>query len=155
MSEYKWNGQPAAVEFGSCLVRTNEENPLWWYNFECYPSGKAHIPTLRITIEHGSRVCFTSNTFIGKEKMYTFMISNHFGIGVHKLLNGGWIEYTEFSIEGSFSTNIAARITKFDLEGYEAHEAERAKWQQRNHPEEWAKKQALRYTIRKGAFKGY
>lgn len=132
MSKYKWQGEPVKVEIGNCAVRTNEEKPLWWYNFECYPSGKAFLPAIRITTKDGD----------------SFMIANHFGIGVHKLINGGWPNYTHFSIDGSFSTGIIARITEFDLEGYKAHEAERVKWQQENYPEYWAKLQCLRDSVK-------
>jgi hypothetical protein len=130
MSKYQWQGELVKVEFGNCIVRENKENPLCWYNYECHPNanGLACIPAIKITTKDGD----------------SFMLANHFGIGIHKLRNGGWPNYRHFSLDGKFSTKPRLKYTEFNLEGFERYEAERNKWQQKNYPEEWKKLQAIR-----------
>ena len=128
MSKYQWQGEPVKVVFGNCMVKADKDMPLWWYNFECYPDGIACIPAIKITTKHGGE----------------FILANHFGIGVHKLLNGGWPNYTHFSLDGKFSTKPQLRLVEFDEEGYADHEARRDKWQQENYPEEYSKMKALK-----------
>ena len=132
-ANYQWHGESVRVRFGNCIVKENKEKPLYWYNYECYPEGKACIPVIEVTTKGGQ----------------VFMISNHFGIGVYKLLKGGWPDTSHFSVEGEFSTKPQLKITEFDPEGYAAYEAEREKWQAENYPEEYEKVSHLRNMGRK------
>ena len=73
--KYFWQGKSVKVQFGYCKVQENKERPLWWYNYECFLSKSKKCTIIEaIKIE-------------GKEP---FVIANHFGIGVYKLMNGGW-----------------------------------------------------------------
>lgn len=144
--KYQWHGEGVKTEFGYCLVSENKDKPLWWYNFECnwddynlcdrrYSDDKiAHIPAIKITYDD-----------------QVFCIANHFGIGVHKLINGGWPSHRHFSlpVEGfNDSLTIPEKQMycpkQFDLEGFEAHESERKKWQKRTYPIEFEKLEAMR-----------
>lgn len=127
-AKYQWHGEPVKVKFGNCIVKENKDKPLYWYNFECYPEGKACIPALKVTTKNGQ----------------SFMISNHFGIGVYKLLKGGWPDTSHFSLDGKFNTKPQLKITEFDPDGYANYEAEREKWQNEHYPEEYKKILSLR-----------
>lgn len=137
-SKYQWQGQPVKVEFGYCYVNENIEKPLYWYNYECSREmdKRALIGAVRITTEQGK-----------------FCLSNHFGIAVHKLINGGWPGYAHFSLDGETFEEWPDReksmmeVRKFDLEGYEEHEAKRRTWQKKNYPEEFERSEALRRLI--------
>jgi hypothetical protein len=115
-SRYKWKGTPVKVKFGYCVVSKNEEKPLCWYNYECSLDDFNYsiIPAVKI---------------LGEED---FCISNHFGIGIHKLLNGGMDNYKHFLLPvGDFSENSKTCFCYFkelDLDGYSEHEAGREKW---------------------------
>jgi hypothetical protein len=128
VKKYQWQGEPVKVIFGYCLVKENKEKPMWWYNYECRQDGTAVIPALQITTQND----------------HSFFISNHYGIGVHKLINGGWPGCTHFSLNGGeFTGRHTLMYTVFDLDGYEKHEANRRIWQKENHPEEYEKQQKL------------
>jgi hypothetical protein len=131
--KYQWQGEKIKVRFGNCIVTEKKDRPLYWWNYECHPEGKACIPAIEITTQHGN----------------TFMIANHFGIGVHKLINGGWPNYTHFSLEGKFSTKPQLKYSEFDLDGYSHYEADREIWQAINYPEEYRKMKAIREAGRK------
>lgn len=134
--KYQWQGKPVKVEFGYCIVEANQEKPLWWYNYECALDRdvKSCISAIRVVPESGP----------------SFLISNHFGIGVHKLLNGGWPNYQHFSIEGDFSPSSADPWQlKFDLSGFEDHESKRRTWQKENFPAEFKRMEALRMSAQK------
>lgn len=133
-NNYQWQGEPVKVEFGLSIVKENSEKPLWWYNFECndsFPKGRAAIPAIRIT---------TNND-------YSFILSNHSGIGVHKLINGGWPNYAHFSLPDDGFTKGGFKITEFDELEYCRHEADRNKWQKENYPEEYKQVESLRKII--------
>lgn len=136
-NQYQWQGEPVKVEFGTCVVEENKDKPMWWYNFECnltHPKGIAVIEAVRVIHETGS-----------------FILANHCGIAVHKLLNGGWPNYAHFSLDGDFkaSKSPVYKITEFDLFGYELHEAGRRKWQRENFPAEFERSEALRRVFQK------
>jgi len=140
MKNYQWQGKPVKVRFGGCLVKQIKDKPLWWWNYECdNPKGSAYIPTLEIETQDGE----------------VFLISNHYGIGVHKLENGGWPNYVHFSVEGKFEETDTLTWDKFKLHFYEEHEAGRARWQKENYPEEYQKKRALLDSIVKKDGKYY
>lgn len=134
MNKLQWQGDPVKTKFGYCNVSENKEKNLWWYNFECNEDvilqGVAAIPAIEVTY--------------GNQK---FCIANHFGIGYHKLIHGGWPNYSHFSLpdDGFVEDHHSEfNIHKFDLEGYEQHEAERRKWQKQQFPEEFEKMERLR-----------
>lgn len=134
--KYQWHGEPVQVEFGNCVVKDNKDKPLWWWNYECAmerPSGMACIPVVRITDNTG----------------YSFMIANHDGIGVHKLLNGGWPGHQHFTVSGKFSSTPELKYDSFDEVAFAEHEAARDKWQKETYPEEWEKNQQLRNAFYK------
>lgn len=133
---YQWQREPVKVEFGLSTVRENKEKSLWWYNFECnesYPKGVGVIAAIRI---------------ITKDD-YSFVLANHSGIGVHKLINGGWPNYSHFDLPDTSFKKGGFRITEFDELEYSRHEAERNKWQKENYPEEYKKIESLRKIISK------
>lgn len=134
-NKYQWQGENIKVEFGYCHVKENTDKPLWWYNYECNMDGefgKTLIDCIRITTSYGK----------------PFIISNHCGIGVHKLMNGGWPNYAHFSLDGKFTeSHWEMVIRKFDLNGYEQHESNRGKWQEKNFPEEYKQKKSLRASF--------
>lgn len=150
-SKYQWYGLPVKVKHGFVTQRENTEKPMYWYNFECYnnqmidgrfepnhepdPDGLKHAYIPAIEITQGNQ---------------TFVIANHCGIGVSKLLKGGWPNHAHFSLDGKFEEawDWTAKITKFDLEAFEYHESERRKWQKATYPEEFAKMERLRESFK-------
>lgn len=145
MSKYKWQGEPVKIRFGHVHLKENRERPLYWYNFECYIKidindnyidnygflGTCFIPAIEVTCIDG----------------YVFQLANHFGIGVHKLMNGGWPNYAHFSLDGKFEEmdwQMAIEYKKFDEPRYARHEAERRKWQKKNYPVEFEKMEQLK-----------
>jgi len=113
--KYFWQGKPVKVQFGYCKVQENKERPLWWYNYECFLSKSKKCTIIEaIKIE-------------GKEP---FVIANHFGIGVYKLMNGGWPNCEHYSL--SLGTFSPCEPTKQNLilnyEGFSDHERGRIKW---------------------------
>jgi hypothetical protein len=132
--KYQWQGEPVSVIFGYCVVAANQEKPLWWYNYECAldRDTKSCICVIKVILKTGE----------------TFLLANHFGIGVHKLLNGGWPNYQHFSIDGNFSTSSPDPWQlKFDLEGFEDHESKRRIWQKENFPDEFERMERLRMSM--------
>lgn len=133
-NKYFWQGEPVDYKFGMCLVRENKAKPMYWYNFECsltYPLGWALIPAIKITYNNES-----------------FCIANHFGIGAHKLKNGGWPNYSHFTLPvdtfEELPWHMGHIIRQFDEEGYAKHEAERRAWQKDQYPEEFSKIERLK-----------
>jgi hypothetical protein len=121
--KYFWQGEPVKVQFGYCKVQENKEHLLWWYNYEC-SLNKSRLYTIieAIKIE-------TENPFV---------ISNHFGIGVYKLINGGWPDCEHYSLPlESFSPCKPIEQDEiFNIEGYSNHERGRIKWFFEVYPEE-------------------
>jgi len=150
MNKYQWQGEPVKVEFGEVLVTENKDKPLFWYNFECYYR-------LNLNDEYEYIYC-SSNKRIGIcdavkviHSTGEFIIANHFGIGVHKLLNGGWPNYQHFSLNGDFqatSWKEHLHLKKFDELGFSKHEAARRNWQKQTYPIEFEKMKNLRSVIR-------
>ena len=144
--KYFWHGEPVKTELGAVYVLENTEKPLYWYNYECnwdidqdkaiHGDKAAMIPAIRVTSKDG----------------YSFIISNHFGIGINKLLKGGWPNQSHFSfnddvkfetLEELGSLRIAYSIRKFDEEAFSAHESKRKLWQKKNHPEAYKERELL------------
>ncbi len=129
MKKYQWQGKDVKVKFGFCTPKENYDKPLWWSNYETVCLKEA-IPALMINDD--------------------FVISNHFGIGVYKLLQGGWPNCSHFSLpkdEFMQDGSHCFRITEFDLDGYSERESKRNKWFKANYPEEHEKMEALRRMI--------
>lgn len=134
-TNYQWQGELIKVKFGNCVVKVNKDKPLWWYNYDC-------------SLTHEDSACIEAIKITTKDG-YTFMIANHFGIGIHKVSNGGWPNYGHSSLDGEFSTKPQCRLVDFDLEGYEQYQQGRRAWQKENYPEEFANSERLRGLIRK------
>jgi len=139
---YKWQGEPVEVKFGYVTVKENLEKPLYWYNYECnmnkvgaeWKHKFALIPAVKVIHDNGS-----------------FLLSNQAGLAVHKLINGGWPNYTHASLDGEFKEYDAPEFApkKFDEEEYCKIESDRNKWFAKTYPEEWKKLQALTDAGRK------
>lgn len=114
---YRWEDVPVDVKFGYCEITPSRDKRLWWYNFECsLMKGIAIIPAVKITTER-----------------FVFVNSNHCGIGVHKLLNGGWPQDPHFSLPlSTFHADNDYAIYEFDRELFENHEQKRIEWESRN-----------------------
>ena len=132
--KYFWQGEPVKITFGLCKVKRNFEKPLYWYNYECMSLGKfeyALIEAILIETNDGDKFC----------------IANHFGIGAHKLKNGGWPNFRHFSIDVDdffeFQSMEFPAIRELKEKDFSEHEKNRSKWFEKNYPEEWSKKQEL------------
>jgi|GEM_PF-3125348 hypothetical protein len=151
MKKYQWQGDPVSVRFGYVNQQENSEKPLYWYNFECYTkeeidgsfkddhfvkSNGNHfslIPAIEVTTKQGNK----------------FLIANHYGIGVSKLLKGGWPNHTHFSLNGTFEESGARYFAfkSFDLDAFERHESERRNWQKITYPIEFEKMEQFRNSF--------
>jgi len=139
-NKYKWQGEPVYVRFGYVNQKENKEKPLYWYNFECYTKEQ-----LDGTFEIDHMVCANGDHFSlipAIEVTYNgtpFLLANHYGVGVSKLLKGGWPNHRHFSLDGDFSESNQPyfKFTKFYLEEYEHHENNRTNWQRKNYPVEF------------------
>lgn len=133
-TNYCWHGEPVEVKFGYCNISENTEKPMYWYNYECRTSsviGSALIPAIYITSKDGQQ----------------WVIANHFGIGIYKLLQGGWPNCTHFSLDKNTFKEAKEKyfaIREFDHDAYSEHESARRKWQKREYPEEFEKMESLR-----------
>lgn len=151
--KYFWNGEPVKTDFGVAYQPENTERPLYWYNYECnwnttlnkpiYGTKKvAAIPAIKITTKQGD----------------VFFIANHFGIGANKLMKGGTMRQTHFSLDGNVKFIGAEElgilrneysIRKFDEEGFAEHEARRERWQKENFPEEFERMEMFRKSFKR------
>lgn len=152
-NNYQWQGQKVKVIFGKCKVVENKDKPLYWYNYECLWDDYNNKPR---------KSAFDKFTYVPAVKVIfgdeEFVLANHFGIGVHKLINGGWPSYRHFSLpldgfiskEGlTIDEQFMYIFRKFDLESFEAHEEKRTKWQKRTFPIEYAQHKAkLEYFLK-------
>lgn len=146
---YQWQGEPVSVRFGYVQQEENTEKPMYWYNFECYNRAQLDDTFKPDHFVHANGKHFALIPAI--EVTYndrTFLLANHYGIGVNKLLKGGWPNSTHFSLDGKFKESCAPYFmyTKFDLEEYERHESARRDWQRKAYPEEFERMEALRKT---------
>lgn len=144
-NNYQWHGEPVKTRFGYCTVIENKDKPLWWHNYECCHDEYAGDGVRRTAGE--AKDAIIPAILVTSSDGHEFCISNHFGIGVHKLINGGWPSHRHFSlpIEGfcgdlSRDEHMMYVIRKFDLEAFETHEAARLEWQKRTHPEACAER---------------
>ena len=137
MQQYKWQGEVVQITFGYSEVNYNEKRALWWSNYECSKQQDkiAIIPSVRVMYRDKS-----------------FVIANHFGVAVQKLTQGGWPQYTHFSLSDAPFTstqNSVYNIKKFDEKKYAVHEQARSKWQQKNFPQQYNQMQQLVAKIKK------
>lgn len=127
MSNYKWHGEPVQVEFGFSEVIPKEEMPGYWLNYE-HSQGKKWIESLKVTTQDGKEFC----------------ISNHSGIGVNKLLKGGWPSNSHFSLPlDTFHPDPLGVVLEFNRDAWEEQERNRDAWLKENNPDVWAKRKAL------------
>ena len=76
-----------------------------------------------------------------------FVIANHFGIGINKLIKGGWPNQTHFSLPNETFKECSWKEfppRKFDYDQYSQHESQRRVWQKANYPNEFEKLERLR-----------
>lgn len=146
--DYKWQGEPVNVLFGYVVQYENTGKPMYWYNFECLTSEKlnGNREPDHFVMSDGKHVAIIPAIKVISQSGYEFLLANHFGIGVAKLLKGGWPNHCHFSLEGKFeeSNEPYNKITSFDLEGYEKHESDRRNWQKKEYPEQFERLEALR-----------
>jgi hypothetical protein len=142
---YQWQGENVKVLFGYSTVTENKEKPLFWYNYEVAMAegDEALIPAIKITTKAGD----------------SFVLANHYGIGLLKLRSGGWPDKTHFSLPAdSFQVSNRAEfvytVRQFNQGAYSRHEENRRKWQEKNVPKGWEdeyeKIEGLRSLIKKG-----
>jgi len=148
---YQWRGEPCEVKFGYVIQSENKEKPLYWYNFECYNS-KQLDDTFKpdhMVKDNGDHFALIPAVQISQGKS-TFVLANHYGIGLSKLIKGGWPNHAHFSLDGEFKESNAEydAIKEFDLDGYERHESARKDWQRKNYPKEFADMENLRNSMR-------
>ena len=142
---YKWHGEPVDVEFGFCKIFRNDEKKMWWYNFECHLAdvdltkkgevcrGEADIPAIKVTPRKGD----------------FFVLGNHFGIGIKKLVAGGWPDHQHFSLPCfTFQADPEFRIEVFDQKSFDDHEKARREFQAKHAPAEFAKMEAMEKAMR-------
>lgn len=146
MAKYEWQGEPVKIKLGHCKINENKEKPIYWYNFECnmrlnlneeYEYWHCEFDT-KFGIVDAVQVIHSTGSFI---------LANHFGIGIHKLINGGWPSHQHFSLDGKFEElnwKETIHLLKFDEVGFAKHEAARNKWQKENYPVEFEKLEKLR-----------
>jgi len=142
MSKYQWQGEPVQVEFGYVNQKENLDKPLYWYNYECamnkvgaeWKHKFALIPACKVTSSNGSM----------------FLLANMSGIGVHKLLNGGWPNYAHFSLDGEFhqSDERMWAIKSFNEDEYSERESKRRNWQKIHCPVEFERSEKLREAFK-------
>lgn len=147
-NKYQWQGKPVSVKFGYVNQQENVEKPMYWYNFECYTKEdeNGNFDDDHFVKSNGNHFALIPAIEVEAQNGYKFLLANHFGIGVSKLLKGGWPNHAHFSLNGEFTEDKAPyhAIKKFDLEGYENHESERRKWQKKTYPDHFEKMEQLR-----------
>jgi len=150
-AKYQWQGEPVTVRFGYVNQHENASKPMYWYNFECYTKEEidGSFKDDHMVKNNGNHFALIPAVEVTSETGYTFLLANHYGIGVSKLLKGGWPNHAHFSLDGDFSESKARYFAfrKFDLDGYEKHESERRNWQRKNYPIEFARMEQLRNSF--------
>lgn len=153
-AKYFWQGEPVRIEFGAAYPEENKEKPLFWYNYECnwdFLQDKPIHDTRKIGMLPAIRIYY--------QDQKPFIISNHFGIGVNKLLKGGSPRHSHFSFADnvkfetidelvSWGLKQSFKITEFDEEGFSNYEAKRNKWQKENFPEEYEEMEKFKNSFR-------
>ena len=146
-NKYQWQGTPCEVIFGYVLQHESIEKPLYWYNFECYNRQQPDdsFKEDRMVSANGLHYACIPAVKVTQGQQ-SFLLANHCGIGFHKLINGGWPNYSHFSLNGKFEESNAPYFAfkKFNLEDYEHHESERNNWQRRTYAQEYAKLKEIR-----------
>lgn len=148
---YQWQGEKVSVRFGYVFQEENVDKTLYWYNFECCNKEKvdgSFEPTHQVGA-NGLHYALIPAIEVESKTGYKFLLANHYGIGVSKLLKGGWPNHSHFSLDGNFKETRSPlwAIKSFDLEGYEAHESQRRNWQKRTYPEQFERMEILRNSF--------
>lgn len=156
MSAYQWQGTPCLVRFGYVTQQENTEKPLYWYNFECntHEQLDGSFAPEHMVFSNGRHFACIPAIEVTQGKSI-FLLANHYGIGVSKLIKGGWPYHTHFSLDGEFKEDDAPYYAykEFDLEEYERHESARKDWQRKVYPKEFSDMEKFRESIR-NSFKG-
>lgn len=151
MINYQWQGTPCTVRFGYVVQQENTEKPLYWYNFECCTHEQ-----LDGSFKH-EHMCFANGKHFScipaievTQGNQTFKLANHYGIGINKLIKGGWPNHNHFSLDGPFTEDDPSHwvYKELELDEYERHESARRDWQRKTHPEDFAKMEAFRESMR-------
>jgi hypothetical protein len=144
ISKYFWDGENVTIRHGYVLVQEDKEHPLKWYNYEVYlckqdrdsnyETLKAIIPAIEIITKNG----------------YKFHISNHYGVGVYSLLQGGTWRQISFHFDEpyEFIGDEVKKIPEYDQIKYHAHELKRMAWQRVTYPNEYKAIERLRKLIK-------
>lgn len=148
MKKYQWQGEPVKVKFGYVVQQENSEKPMYWYNFECYNKQEldGSFKDDHFVKDNGKHFSLISAIQVESNAGYKFLLANHYGIGVAKLLKGGWPNHTHFSLDGEFTESKAPYFAfkVFDLDGYEKHESARRNWQRKTYPIEFDRMEQFR-----------
>jgi hypothetical protein len=151
-NKYQWQGEPVTVRFGYVNQQENLEKPMYWYNFECCTKEEidGSFRDEHMVKANGKHFALIPAVEVESQSGYKFLLANHFGIAVSKLIKGGWPNHAHFSLDGEFSENKAPyyAFKKFDLAGYENHENERRKWQKKTFPQEFERMEQFRASMR-------
>lgn len=138
---YQWQGTDVKVKFGTVKIERNISKPLYWSNYEVLGLGKDRLPVLQITYKEYNH-----------KNEQVFCISNHCGIGVRKLEDGGWPNRTHFSVPDIDFKEFTAEEwekEKFkslndDIIAFREYEKKRDEWQAINYPKEYATMQIIK-----------
>ena len=133
--KYYWQGESVKIKFILAQVAPDLKNPIYWFNYECALSenSTAKIPCVQV--------------FYRDEP---FIIANHFGIGVHKMINGGWPNFPHHSIGDNEPFEPDENpILVFDKMGYKRHEESRDEWREKNYPAEYKRLSFLKSLLKK------
>lgn len=147
MSKYKWQGENVDVVFGYVKQIANIEKPMYWYNFECMNKENSYgdfVPDHMVTIKGENLALIPAINVVHDDG--SFLLANHFGIGVNKLLKGGWPNMPHYSLDGEFNESKERyfKFLSFDEEKYSEYETKRKKWQKKTYPLEFQKMEDLK-----------
>ncbi len=130
----QWQGEDVNVVFGFCEVKENTEKPLYWYNYDI-AIGESKIPAIKVITNHD----------------HEFVISNRHGVGIEKLVRGGWPNFPHASLELDDFQESNENHEEYNPEALNKRDREAEQWFENNfgHTEDWKKSQALKEMILK------
>jgi len=156
MSRYKWNDKLVTIEHLWVKIKENEDQPLYWYNYNVNVEGEARnwtiMPALEITTERGEK----------------FIISNHYGTGINKCRKGGCADqyhgsfrkcdileviryesesYKRLSYIGDRDNHLLEKNIQLREKAYVQEEQERRAWQRKYYPQDFEKLEQLRKSF--------
>lgn len=137
MKNYRWNGEPVKkVRFGYVVQKANEEQPMYWYNWEVAKQKALEIepcmiPAIEVTGSWGD----------------PFLIANIAGVGVNKLEAGGMWRHQHFTLDGKFYEDEAFAVREFSNDDFNIYQTGLDKWQKENYPDAWQRVQDLKNSF--------